>query len=137
MTSDQKSLEGAYRSCRIQGLRLSRQRKLVLEILWNSGDHLSAKDIYEKLNAAGKRIGHTSVYQNLESLRAHGVIECLEKSQGRLYGHRADPHSHITCLDDGTIHDLDIELPKNLIATIEAQTGLQIERYSLILEGRK
>jgi Fur family ferric uptake transcriptional regulator len=129
-------LDEAYRLCRCQGLRLSRQRRLVLEMLWRSGDHLSARDIYERLNADGRRIGHTSVYQNLESLHSHGVIECLEKAQGRLYGYRADPHSHLTCLESGSIRDLDITLPEQLIATIEAQTGYRIESYSLNLQGR-
>ena len=132
----QAGLNEAYRLCRCQGLRLSRQRRLVLEMLWRSGDHLSARDIYERLNADGRRIGHTSVYQNLESLHSHGVIECLEKAQGRLYGHRADPHSHLTCLDSGSIRDLDITLPEQLITAIEAQTGYRIESYSLNLQGR-
>ena len=132
----QAGLNEAYRLCRCQGLRLSRQRRLVLEMLWRSGDHLSARDIYERLNADGRRIGHTSVYQNLESLHSHGVIECLEKAQGRLYGHRADPHSHLTCLESGSIRDLDITLPEQLIAAIEAQTGYRIESYSLNLQGR-
>ncbi|MFZ4804757.1 MAG: Fur family transcriptional regulator [Synechococcus lacustris] len=129
-------LEEAFRLCRQQGLRLSQQRKLVLEILWRSGDHLSARDIFEQLNADGRRIGHTSVYQNLESLHSHGVIECLEKATGRLYGHRADPHSHITCLASGTIQDLDIQLPAELLEQIEASTGYKIESYRLHLQGR-
>ena len=129
-------LDEAYRLCREQGLRLSRQRRLVLEILWRSGEHLSARDIFDRLNADGRRIGHTSVYQNLESLHSNGVIECLEKAQGRLYGHRSDPHSHLTCLDSGRISDLDIELPADLVEAIEQRTGYSIESYSLNLHGR-
>jgi Fur family ferric uptake transcriptional regulator len=129
-------LEEACRLCRQQGLRLSQQRKMVLEILWRSGDHLSARDIFEQLNADGRCIGHTSVYQNLESLHSHGVIECLEKANGRLYGHRADPHSHITCLESGSIEDLDIQLPAELLREIESSTGYKIESYSLHLQGR-
>jgi Fur family ferric uptake transcriptional regulator len=130
------SLYDAFLKCRQKGLRLSRQRRLVLEILWKSGDHLSAREIFERLNADGRRIGHTSVYQNLESLHSQGVIECLEKAQGRLYGHRADPHSHLTCLDSGGIRDLDITLPEELLRSIEASTGYRIETYSLQLQGR-
>ena len=129
-------LDEAYRLCRQQGLRLSRQRRLVLEILWRSGEHLSARDIFDRLNADGRRIGHTSVYQNLESLHSNGVIECLEKAQGRLYGHRADPHSHLTCLESGAIEDLDVELPDALLKEIERRTGYRIESYTLQLNGR-
>ena len=55
-------------------MRLSRQRRMVLELLWDVKDHLSARDIFEKLNARGRNIGHTSVYQNLEALQSAGVI---------------------------------------------------------------
>jgi len=33
-----------------------------------------------------KAIGHTSVYQNLEALSSQGIIECIERSDGRCTG---------------------------------------------------
>ena len=51
-------------------MRLSRQRRMVLDLLWSEASHLSARDIFERLNARGRRIGHTSVYQNLEALQS-------------------------------------------------------------------
>lgn len=132
-----ETVEAAYRRCRELGLRLSKQRRMVLQLLWAEKTHLSARDIFEKLNNLGRNIGHTSVYQNLESLQSAGVIECLDRASGRLYGYRADPHSHLTCLDTGVIHDLEIYLPSQLLALIEQQTGYQIEAYTLNLLGRR
>ncbi len=117
-------------------MRLSRQRRMVLELLWDVKDHLSARDIFEKLNARGRNIGHTSVYQNLEALQSAGVIECLDRATGRLYGYRSDPHSHLTCLNTGAIQDLDVELPPELLRQIEEHTGFSIESYTLHLSGR-
>jgi Fur family ferric uptake transcriptional regulator len=117
-------------------MRLSRQRKMVLSLLWQSQDHLSARDIFEQLNAEGRAIGHTSVYQNLEALQSAGVIECLDRASGRLYGYRADPHSHLTCSQSGAIQDLDVTLPAELVQQIEALTGFTIESYTLHLCGR-
>ncbi|MFM9109348.1 MAG: Fur family transcriptional regulator [Prochlorococcaceae cyanobacterium] len=117
-------------------MRLSRQRRMVLDLLWREKSHLSARDIFEKLNGLGRNIGHTSVYQNLEALQSAGVIECLDRASGRLYGYRADPHIHLTCLDTGTIQDLDIQLPDDLLRQIESSTGYAIEAYSLSLSGR-
>lgn len=131
------SVESAYRRCRELGLRLSKQRRMVLQLLWAEQTHLSARDIFEKLNNLGRNIGHTSVYQNLESLQAAGVIECLDRASGRLYGYRADPHSHLTCLETGSIHDLDVSLPASLLEQIEGQTGFLIEAYTLNLLGRR
>ena len=129
-------LEAAIGRCRDLGMRLSRQRRMVLELLWDVKDHLSARDIFEKLNARGRNIGHTSVYQNLEALQSAGVIECLDRASGRLYGYRSDPHSHLTCLNTGAIQDLDVELPPDLLRQIEEHTGFSIESYTLHLSGR-
>ncbi|WP_094556571.1 Fur family transcriptional regulator [Synechococcus sp. 1G10] len=117
-------------------MRLSRQRRMVLELLWSDRRHLSARDIFERLNTQGRNIGHTSVYQNLEALQSAGVIECLDRASGRLYGYRSDPHSHLTCLNSGEIQDLDVVLPEELVQQIEDLTGYSIESYTLQLFGR-
>ncbi|MEL6500331.1 MAG: Fur family transcriptional regulator [Cyanobacteria bacterium J06635_13] len=132
-----KSLEDALARCQELGLRVSRQRRYVLELLWSNENHLSAREIYDLLNQEGKEIGHTSVYQNLEALSASGVIECLERSDGRLYGNISDPHSHVNCLDTNQIIDLQIELPESIIKQIEAQTGVSIVDYRIDFFGYK
>jgi Fur family transcriptional regulator, ferric uptake regulator len=129
-------VEDVYRRCRDLGMRLSRQRRMVLDLLWSEKSHLSARDIFEKLNDLGRNIGHTSVYQNLEALQSAGVIECLDRASGRLYGYRSDPHSHLTCAESGAISDLDVELPPELLEHIEQHTGYRIESYTLHLTGR-
>ena len=131
-----QSVEDVYRRCRDLGMRLSRQRRMVLDLLWSERSHLSARDIFEKLNDLGRHIGHTSVYQNLEALQSAGVIECLDRASGRLYGYRADPHSHLTCSQSGMIKDLDVQLPAELLQQIESLTGYTIESYTLNLCGR-
>ena len=131
-----RTLQDAFERCRHLGMRLSRQRRMVLDLLWSEASHLSARDIFEKLNRQGRRIGHTSVYQNLEALQSAGVIECLDRASGRLYGYRNDPHSHLTCLETGAIEDLDVKLPDDLLREIERRTGFDIESYTLQLNGR-
>lgn len=133
----QPRLEAVYRRCRELGMRLSRQRRMVLDLLWHERSHLSARDIFEKLNDQGRNIGHTSVYQNLEALQSAGVIECLDRASGRLYGYRSDPHSHLVCAQSGEIQDLDLVLPAELIGQIERATGFTIESYSVLLTGRR
>ena len=116
-------------------MRLSRQRRMVLDLLWVEKSHLSARDIFERLNNLGRNIGHTSVYQNLEALQSAGVIECLDRANGRLYGYRSDPHSNLTCTKTGRIQDLDVELPADLLRQIEAHTGYAIESYTMQFTG--
>jgi Fur family transcriptional regulator, ferric uptake regulator len=130
-----RSLDDAVERCQNLGMRLSRQRRYILELLWQASDHLSARDIYDRLNRQGKEIGHTSVYQNLEALSEQGVIECIERADGRLYGNISDAHSHVNCLDTRQIIDVHVALPEALIAQIEAQTGVRITEYRIDFYG--
>jgi Fur family ferric uptake transcriptional regulator len=130
-----RSLDDAVDRCQALGMRLSRQRRFILELLWQAQEHLSAREIYDRLNQQGKAIGHTSVYQNLEALSSQGIIECIERSDGRLYGNISDSHSHVNCLDTNQILDVHVELPKDLIQQIEQQTGVKITDYTINFYG--
>lgn len=136
-TETTKTLEDALAQCQEQGMRLSRQRRSILELLWRCEEHLSAREIYDRLNQEGKDIGHTSVYQNLEALSSHGIIECIERCEGRLYGNVSEPHSHLNCLDTGKIIDVYVELPEDLIQEIEARTGVEITDYQINFYGHQ
>lgn len=129
------SFEQALARCQELGMRVSRQRRYILELLWQKQEHLSARAIYNLLNQEGKTIGHTSVYQNLEALSGQGIIECVEKSDGRLYGNISYSHSHVNCLDSNKIIDVDVVLPKDLLQKIESQTGVKITDYRIDFFG--
>jgi Fur family ferric uptake transcriptional regulator len=130
-----RSLEDALNRCQAVGMRLSRQRRFILELLWDAKEHLSAREIYDRLNRQANSIGHTSVYQNLEALSREGIIECIERSEGRLYGNVSDSHSHVNCLDTAQILDVHVELPTELIEQIQQQTGVKIVDYRIDFYG--
>jgi len=134
-TAVPETLEATLQRCQELGMRVSRQRRYILELLWDTQEHLSAREIYDRLNAAGKPIGHTSVYQNLEALAANGIVECVERADGRLYGHISTSHSHVHCLDTRQIMDIQVELPADLLAQIEARTGVKISGYKIDFFG--
>jgi Fur family transcriptional regulator, ferric uptake regulator len=132
-----RCLEDALERCQTLGMRVSRQRRYILELLWQAREHLSAREIYDRLNLQGKNIGHTSVYQNLEALSGQGIIECVERCDGRLYGNISDSHSHVNCLDTQQIMDVHIELPLEIIKKIEESTGVKITDYRIDFYGYK
>ncbi|MEM8544793.1 MAG: Fur family transcriptional regulator [Cyanobacteria bacterium P01_H01_bin.119] len=132
-----QSLDDALEQCQSLGMRMSRQRRYILELLWQTPEHLSAREIYDRLNRDGRDIGHTSVYQNLDALSEKGIIECLERSDGRLYGNLSTTHSHVNCLESDQIIDIHIELPEDIIRQVEDQTGMKITEYRIDFFGTK
>jgi Fur family ferric uptake transcriptional regulator len=129
------TLDQALEKCHRLGMRVSKQRKFILELLWQDQEHLSAREIYDRLNQQGKDIGHTSVYQNLEALSSHGIIESVERADGRLYGNVTASHSHVNCLNTQKIVDVFIQLPPELIAQVESETGMKITDYQINFYG--
>ncbi|MGI8500304.1 MAG: Fur family transcriptional regulator [Hassallia sp.] len=134
-TTPIRSLEDAIDRCQTLGMRVSRQRRFILELLWQAQEHLSAREIYDRLNQEGKEIGHTSVYQNLEALSSQNIIECIERCDGRLYGNISDSHSHVNCIDTNQILDVHLKLPEDFIRQVEEQTGVRITEYSINFYG--
>jgi Fur family ferric uptake transcriptional regulator len=104
-------------------------------LLWECQEHLSARDIYDRLCCQGCPIGQTSVYQNLDALTDCGVIECVERSSGRLYGHVSESHSHVNCLDTEQIIDIHVSLPEEILQEVEARTGIKIVNYRVDFFG--
>lgn len=125
------SYDDALVYCCKRGMRLSKQRRLILKFLWATNEHLPASDIYDRLHQQGYQIGHTSVYQNLDVLSRAGVIERVERANGCLYSRLTQSRFHVHCLDDDRVFDVMVTLPADLIATIEAQVGFKVCDYHI------
>lgn len=134
-TQSIRSLADALNRCQELGMRLSRQRRFILQLLWSKQEHLSAKQVYDLISQQGKHIGHTSVYQNLEALSNHGIIECVDRHDGRLYGSVTDRLSHVNVIDTNKIINVCVELPPEIIAEIEAKTGVTVTNYRVDFFG--
>lgn len=111
--------------CRQEGMRLSPQRRAILELLCHAHDHLSAPAIYRQLTEAGQEVGYSSVYQNLEALVEKSFIEVLHSPQGNRYGWRPDPHHHFHCVQCGIVLDIDLANPLPLLQAQVPQVQVQ------------
>jgi Fur family transcriptional regulator, ferric uptake regulator len=70
-------LEEAVSALRARGLRLSTPRRLVLEALFAADGPVSAEWIADHTH-----VDITSVYRNLETLEAHGVVQHVHLGHG-------------------------------------------------------
>jgi Fur family ferric uptake transcriptional regulator len=131
-----RSLEEALDRCKKLGMRISYQRQLILELLWRSQEHLSAREIYHRLNRQGENIALTSIYQNLAILSKQGIIECLERSPENLYSSFTDSHSHVNCLNSDRIINVWVELPASLVEAVERQVNAKVIDYRIEFYAR-
>ncbi len=120
-------------------LRMTRQRKVILEELCKVKTHPSADEVYEMVRKRLPRISLGTVYRNLEILSESGDIQKLEPgcSLKRFDGDTSE-HCHIRCvrcdrIADAPLPDVKIDLEMVESADFEI-TGHRLEFLGLCSE---
>lgn len=91
---------------REKGLRLTAQRKAVLEYLFSTNEHPTARKIFENVRKSLPGIGLSTVYGILAELSKKGVIKALEyKEMDNRYEANLSEHINLVCLRCGKISD--------------------------------
>jgi Fur family ferric uptake transcriptional regulator len=91
------------------GLRMTRQRLLILQALCELGGHASAEDIYEQATLHQRDVDLSTVYRTLERLRDLRILSQTDLGRGCAeYEVVTDkPHHHLVCKSCGQVIDLD------------------------------
>ena len=117
-------------------LRMTRQRKVILEELRSVCTHPSADEIYELVRKRLPRISLGTVYRNLEILSESGEIQTLElgSAQKRFDG-VAENHYHIRCIQCDRIVDAPPELEVKINHELKSATAYKIIGHKLEFIG--
>ena len=120
-------------------LRMTRQRKVILEELRKVKTHPSADEVYEMVRKRLPRISLGTVYRNLEILSESGDIQKLEPgcSLKRFDGDTSE-HCHIRCVRCDRIADAPLPDVKFDLEQVESTdfeiTGHRLEFLGLCSE---
>src|SRR5690348_1530800 len=94
---------------RSRGLRVTRPRLAVLEILAANRGHLDVEEIAELVRARLDSVSTQAVYDVLSALSRAGLARRIEPagSPARFEGRVGDNHHHVVCRGCGLIADVD------------------------------
>lgn len=90
------------------GVRLTPQRLAIAEVVVNSADHPSVKEIYERVKAFFPYVTIATVYSTLTMLEQVGIVRELPFQRQSRYDANLEPHANLVCLSCGTVVDADI-----------------------------
>src|ERR1043166_3584406 len=97
---------GGADALRAAGRRLTRARRIILEVVRASEAHPSAAVVYRAVRRRLPRVSLATVYRNLRMLAADGLLSERADAAGmRFDGNTAD-HDHFTCVACGRIYDV-------------------------------
>ncbi|MFF7448133.1 MULTISPECIES: transcriptional repressor [unclassified Streptomyces] len=123
---------------RAAGLRNTRQRRAVLEVLGRCPEFVSAQELHTRLTEAGGTVGLTTVYRTLRELDRAGLVDVVRDEGGeRLYLRRpSDEHRHyLICRRCGRSRAVDAEAVERWAAALAESTGYAQLDHTLELSG--
>lgn len=120
-----------------QPMRLTRQRRLVLDILRESGGHLDAETLYRRARARRAKISLATVYRSLAHLRRANLIR--ENRLGENHAHFEPAgktlHFHFTCGKCGRVVEFESPQVVRAVNAFGGREHLDILDVRLELRG--
>jgi Fur family ferric uptake transcriptional regulator len=119
------------RSIKEKGMRLTRQRQVLLDLIDKSGEHLDAETLYNLARARDPKLNRVTVYRTLKMLKQSGLVDELDllhkDGDQHYYETRLKrEHAHIICLRCGKVEEYFGEPLTKMRQEIGDMLGFQI-----------
>lgn len=120
-----------------RGLRLTRQRELVVEAMVDVKGSFTAQDLHDTLRASHSGVGLTTVYRTLEILSEAGAVERVHGlNHCEAFVVAGRQHSHtIVCSSCGNASELLDCGCDELVEAAARETGFRIDDHVIQLSG--
>ena len=128
---------GCLETLREQGYRLTPQRRLILSVLHQSHNHISAEEIYSQVRLEYPRLNISTVYRTLELLKELGLATETDLGEGRFRYHFADQghHHHLICQRCGQVLEFDESLLLPLKGRLQREYDFKADLSHLAVFG--
>jgi Fur family ferric uptake transcriptional regulator len=108
-----------------QGLRMTPQRQLILDVVASMRGHISVDDVFRQVADRFPDVNITTVYRTLEVLEARGFVRHTHFHDSRFQYERTDepPHQHLICKACGRDQELDLSVLEPLADDLRQRYG--------------
>jgi Fur family ferric uptake transcriptional regulator len=124
--------------CAEAGLKITGQRKTILQVLDEAADHPSVESVYERAKEIDTSISIATVYRTLNMLDEMDLVIRHEFQEGySRYELNWDHHHHLVDLETGQVIEFQNEELEKLKIKIAADLGYDLIDHRLELYGKK
>ncbi len=114
-----------------RGIRLTRQRRVILEVMDKAERHLDADGILERAQKLDPGVHRVTVYRTIELLKKYGLIDELDLlhlrgDQHYYESHGPRDHIHVACLRCGKVREFESRLYEQLKSQIERDFHMKV-----------
>ncbi|MGD8567604.1 MAG: Fur family transcriptional regulator [Gammaproteobacteria bacterium] len=132
------ALAEAESACAAEGLKLTRIRRQVLELVWGSHAPIKAYEILEFLQQQNPKAVPPTVYRALEFLQQAGLVHRIESLNAYVgCGKPREPHigQFLICQMCGAVAEIDEPKITELLTAQAAQLGFETTQQLVELKG--
>lgn len=124
-----------------RGVRLTTQRRALLEVIQSSKEHLDAASLLRLAREKDARVDRATIYRTLELLKKMGLVDELDlmhlNGEKHYYELRRDrDHIHLACFQCGRIEEYGSPLFERLKQEITREGGFRIGVVRMEVGGR-
>jgi Fur family transcriptional regulator, peroxide stress response regulator len=117
-------------------LGLTRQREVVLQVIRDEKEHLTANEVFDKARQLLPGISFATVYNSLRYLKESGLIAEIGFGNGASrFDSKLTRHDHAICTKCGKLVDMEIEIPQEILNYATEFSRFQPESFELTLRG--
>ncbi len=118
------------------GLRMTKQRKVVYDVLRSKRDHPTAQMIFERTQKELPTVSLATIYNCLEALVSHDVVKQVnvDREPSRYCPNLAE-HGHFHNKQTGDVIDINFKPDVNLAEFLDLPEGAVIEDLELNIKG--
>ena len=115
-----------------RGVRMTRRRRLLVEIIQGAERHLDAASLWQRARAQDPTLNKVTVYRTLGMLKRQGLVDELDlmhlEGEKHYYEARTTrDHIHLACIKCGRIQEFESSLFEKLKGQIERERLFRIE----------
>jgi len=122
------SIQGSLKE---RGIRLTRQRQILLELIDKSGKHLDAETLFQLAREQDPKLNRVTVYRTLKMLKQGGLVDELDLmhlggDQHYYETRMKQEHAHVICLRCGKVEEFFGEPLLRLRRQVEQNLGFNV-----------
>lgn len=122
---------GIRDSLKQRGVRLTKQRQILLDLIDSSGQHLDVERLYHLAKEKDPKLNRVTVYRTLKMLKEGGLVDELDLmhigGDQHYYETRMKAeHAHVICLRCGKVEEFFGEPLQKLRRQVESHFGFQV-----------
>lgn len=133
------AISRAEQICEEKSVRLTKLRKQVLELIWQSHAPVKAYDVLEQMRDGEFSSAPPTVYRALDFLQENGLVHKIE-SLNAYYGCSSNDLQHspqfLICEDCGNVAEINQSNIENSINRIAKEQGFTIKEQVIEIKGQ-